>query len=343
MPKNLSVGNEPFDLLSAADAPAPRLPAWLLSCLLHALLVFLLAALVRTPAAGVIPEADRSAGIVLAQASGQHTRFHSEADQQQTAQQAASSAATSSRDQLAAESALPSASQMPVDVGQMLPDRDSLAGVGTGEAWATMLPSAGQLTGGPGPSRSIGKGNNTYLFGLEGQGSLFVYVFDRSDSMNGFQGRPLAAAKAELIQSIRMLASTQQFQVIFYNHDVTVFNPNPSLAPRLMFADDGTKDLAEQFIRALPATGGTEHIEALRRALLLGPDVIFFLTDAEDPQLTARQLEQLRRLNRGSVIHAIEFGTGPPSGGDNFLMRLARQNNGQHTYVDVTRLPARRD
>jgi tetratricopeptide (TPR) repeat protein len=130
-----------------------------------------------------------------------------------------------------------------------------------------------------------------------------------------------------------MLASTQQFQVIFYNHDVTVFNPNPGLAPRLMFADDGTKDLAEQFIRALPATGGTEHVEALRRALLLGPDVIFFLTDAEDPQLTARQLEQLRRLNRGSVIHAIEFGTGPPSGGDNFLMRLARQNNGQHTYV----------
>jgi hypothetical protein len=341
MPKMSPIESEPFDLLRAAEPAQPRLPAWLLSCVLHAALVFVLAIFVRDTARGVMPEADRSAGIVLTQTSGQRTSFYTEAEEQPASEPAASSAAASVSDASAAESALPSANQLPVEVGGMLPDRGSLAGIGAGTDWSTMLPSAGQLTGGPGPSRSIGRGNNTYLFGIEGEGSLFVYVFDRSDSMNGYEGRPLATAKAELISSIRLLASTQQFQVIFYNHDVTVFNPNPSQSPRLMFADESTKDLAERFIRGLPATGGTEHVAALRLAVQLAPDVIFFLTDAEDPRLTARQLEDLRRLNKGSVIHTIEFGVGPLRDGDNFLMRLARQNDGQHTYVDITQMAAR--
>lgn len=333
--------SEPLVLLTAAEPPPRRLPAWLLSGVVHALLLFALAIVIRETTPGSVPEPERSAGIVLTQTSHQQTRFFSETDQETSSERSDLSPTDSVPDVAATERALPSADQLPVDFGQMLPDRDSISGLGTATDWADMLPSAGQLTGGPAPSRSIGKGDSTYLFGIQGEGSLFVYVFDRSDSMNGYEGRPLAAAKAELINSIHMLSSTQQFQVIFYNHDVTIFHPNPGLSPRLMFADEATKDLAERFIRGLPATGGTQHIPALRQALLLAPDVIFFLTDAEDPKLTARQLEDLRRINRGTVIHAIEFGTGPFIGGDNFLMRLARQNNGRHTYIDVTRLPAR--
>ena len=58
---------------------------------------------------------------------------------------------------------------------------------------------------------------STGVFGVEGEGSKFVYVFDRSGSMQGFQGRPLAAAKRELITSLESLESVHQFQVIFYN------------------------------------------------------------------------------------------------------------------------------
>jgi hypothetical protein len=79
----------------------------------------------------------------------------------------------------------------------------------------------------------------------------------------------------------------------------------------------------------------------LQLALRLAPDVIFFLTDAEDPQLSDVELQRLRRLNKGAAIHAIEFGFGPRRGGDNFLSKLARQNNGRHVYVDVTRLTDR--
>jgi hypothetical protein len=83
-------------------------------------------------------------------------------------------------------------------------------------------------------------------------------------------------------------------------------------------------------------------MEPLKLALALQPDVIFLLTDAEEPSLNSSELAAIRRQNRaGTSINAIEFGSGPFRGGENFLVRLARQNSGKHVYVDVTRLAAR--
>jgi hypothetical protein len=78
---------------------------------------------------------------------------------------------------------------------------------------------------------------------------------------------------------------------------------------------------------------------ALRLALGMKPDVLFYLTDADEPTLSRFELEQLRRINSAATaIHTIEFGYGPASGRDNFLKRLARQNAGRHAYVDISRL-----
>jgi hypothetical protein len=84
--------------------------------------------------------------------------------------------------------------------------------------------------------------------------------------------------------------------------------------------------------------GGTKHREALEIGLAMAPDVLFFLTDAEEPQLSPAELADLRRRNSGTIIHCIEFGVGGYSGYENFLVRLARENRGQHVYVDVTSL-----
>ena len=159
--------------------------------------------------------------------------------------------------------------------------------------------------------------------------------------MNDYQRRPLAASRAELVKSLQSLQPTHQFQILFYNSGVTAFNPSRAQRPQLMFATEQNKKLAAQFVEQVPASNGTQHMAPLRLALRLAPDVIFFLTDAGEPQLTASELESLRRLNAGTVINAIEFGIGPDPGGDNFLVRLARQSGGQHVYIDVTRLPAR--
>jgi hypothetical protein len=149
----------------------------------------------------------------------------------------------------------------------------------------------------------------------------------------------MAAAKAQLIASLRDLASVHQFQIIFYNDRISVFNPFHPQPPRMMFGTEQNKRLAEEFIRGINPAGGTRHVEPLTLALGLQPDVIFLLTDAEEPQLTPSELEKARQRNRGAAsIHTIEFGSGPFHGRDDFLVRLAHQNSGQHVYVDVTRL-----
>ena len=73
-------------------------------------------------------------------------------------------------------------------------------------------------------------------------------------------------------------------------------------------------------------------------ALRMGPDIIFFLTDADEPQLSAEELARVRRKNRNTMINSIEFGFGPRRARTNFLQRLARQNGGRHVYVDVSLL-----
>lgn len=174
----------------------------------------------------------------------------------------------------------------------------------------------------------------TELFGLRGRGTRFVYVIDRSASM---QGLPLAAARRELIASLQPLQATHQFQIIFYNQQPRIMSVHGGL-PQLVFADEEGKRLAASFLEGIFAEGGTDHMRALELALRLVPDVLFFLTDGDEPQLHTTDLRRIRGWNRGTVLHAIEFGVGPSSGRESFLARLAWENGGQYTYVDVTRL-----
>ena len=175
----------------------------------------------------------------------------------------------------------------------------------------------------------------TSLFGVVGEGYKFVYVFDRSGSMGGSGRNSLRAVKAELLQSLKNLDTVHQFQLIFYNERPVLFNPTGTPG-RLAFATDQNRRRAIRFIESIAAEGGTDHEEALKLAIRLQPDVIFFLTDADDPKLTPAQLEKIRRLAAGIRINAIEFGTGPKPAGASFLAELARQNGGGYAYVDIS-------
>ena len=149
----------------------------------------------------------------------------------------------------------------------------------------------------------------------------------------------MAAAKRELIASLRALESRHQFQIIFYNQQPLAMLLHRGAAAQMVFADERSKRLAEDFVHGVLADGPTYHLPALELALRMRPDVIFFLGDADDPQMTPEELLHIRRMNRGTVINTIEFGAGPPAASYNFLRQLAAQNGGQHGYVDVSRLP----
>lgn len=176
------------------------------------------------------------------------------------------------------------------------------------------------------------------LFGVTGEGYKFVYVMDRSGSMGGSGREALRVLKAELLASLRALDTIHQFQIVFYNQRPIVFNPS-GVPGRLAFATQQNKDRAFRFIQSITADGGTSHDEALKLAIRLRPDVIFFLTDGDDPKLSRKDLDQIQRMATGITIHAIQFGSGPKPGEKSFLEVLAEENGGQYTYVDILDWP----
>jgi hypothetical protein len=176
----------------------------------------------------------------------------------------------------------------------------------------------------------------TSLFGVVGEGNKFVYVFDRSGSMGGRGRESLRAVKAELTRSLKNLDTVHQFQIIFYNERPVIFNPTGTPG-RLAFATEENKQRAARFLESIAAEGGTAHEDALRLAIRLQPDVIFFLTDGDDPKLAPVQLARIERMAAGIVINCIEFGPGPKPQGASFLADLARQNAGRYVYVNISK------
>jgi hypothetical protein len=312
-------------------------PAWALSFALHFSALAVLGLTTAAAPQGASEEAVRSAGIVLVQRTAGKAEYFSDSDSSDSA--AASTA--SSRVIAATPNPFPDHHDPPAVDGPQLPTaQDALPGSQS----PVGIPSADQLpgTGGKG-GRPLGRGGDrgaeTQVFGVKGRGTRFVYVFDRSASMSVNSNTPLNAAKRELIASLQSLDSVHQFQIVFYNHQPSVMNLFGGQRPGLVFADDRGKKLAADYVGGVLAHGNTDHMPALRLALQMRPDVIFFLTDADPPELTRSDFEAIRRLNRGTVINAIEFGVGPASARHNFLKQLAAEHDGQYGYVDVTRLP----
>jgi hypothetical protein len=176
----------------------------------------------------------------------------------------------------------------------------------------------------PGP----GRGGTTF-FQIPTQAEKVVYVIDRSASM-GLHGA-LDAARRELRASLERLPPTAHFQVIVYSLRAEPLLPSQ---PGWLAATAENKDLVAIALGVLPAEGSTHHDQALPRALGLQPDVIFFLTDADD--LTQADVRAVTQRNRGrSVIHVVELSTAHRHRPDMPLQTLARDNGGVYQAVDL--------
>ena len=217
-----------------------------------------------------------------------------------------------------------------IGVGDLTSLAQSLAGTGRGEA--ALVPGGPRLGGGAGRT-------TTSVFGVAGTGSTFVYVFDRSESMTARGSAPLRAAKAELVASLRTLTERQRFQIIFYNERATPYRPGGQ-STGLIPGEPIKIQAAVGYVDSVIAVGGTEHIEPLRLAIRLSPDVIFFLSDAAIQTLGAAQIADLKQRcdGVGTVIHAIQFGLGTEPAGGSFLKPLARACGGEYRYVDTAGL-----
>jgi Ca-activated chloride channel family protein len=189
----------------------------------------------------------------------------------------------------------------------------------------------GAATGNAGPAPEVRQhGQGTSFFAVPASGETFVYLIDRSASM-GLHGA-LAAARQELLASLAQLPPTARFQVIVYNRTAS-----PLLADRPMLMPASPENLRRiaASLEGLPAEGGTDHLPALRRALAFHPDVLFFLTDADD--LTPEHLRAVAQLNPGrhTAIQVIELNTLNRLRPDMPMHVLARDNRGTYQAVEL--------
>ena len=197
-----------------------------------------------------------------------------------------------------------------------------LSGFGSG--------AGGGQGGGSGGGSGTAAGPGTQFFGMRDRGASFAYVIDRSGSMTA-RGS-LDVAKRELLSSLAQIPPEARFAVVFYNIDATVFT-DPAGRPGLMPATAANKARVRSLLSTVEASQGTDHMLALRAALALKPEVLFFLTDAD--LMNRQEVGQILAIAGKTRIQAVEFGLSGGLSGSAPLKDLARSTGGSYRYIDV--------
>ncbi len=180
----------------------------------------------------------------------------------------------------------------------------------------------------------IGGPGETTFMNISGVGKTFVYLIDTSSSMHG--GR-LKIAQSQLKASLRLLQPNQKFAVIFYNELRERLKLRRQAEQPMYFATDLNNQLASQEVDRITSDRGTEHKPAIIEALSLKPDVLYFLTDGDEPALSAADLREIARHTGGTTIHVVKFGDGTVvSRQISWLERLAQQSDGEFREIKVS-------
>ncbi len=331
--------------LTFGTRPRQIVPAWLLSIVLHLVALIALAVLLRGPRTMGLAERDRPGGIVLAEVTDQQQVAYFDESGSESLQQSEAA----KRAPLGESQALPDQQAMPVVADLSLPGAPAVVAPPDVQMTRPNLATGGKVRVLPDHGkaailaeeaqrranrRSPGPPGHVSLFGTaDAVGRTFVFVIDRSKSMGSGGLNALRAATVEFQHALESLKPNHQFQILAYSHERVFFVGDKRFVP----VTDANKQRVAAFMHGLAAFGGTDHEMALSSALYLKPDVIFFLTDGADPELTASQLAAIHKLAAGRTsIHCIQFGYGPGRDRINFMKRLAKQNGGSYRYINMS-------
>ena len=133
-----------------------------------------------------------------------------------------------------------------------------------------------------------GDGKSATFFGTRAKGNRFVFLVDRSGSMEyGKRDRRsrLAfnrydVAVAELLDAVSSLQPHQEFLVAMFAQDTRVmFDPKRRKKPTLVPATESNKRRLRDWVERQTLGWGTDPREGLKLAFALKPDAIFLLSD----------------------------------------------------------------
>jgi hypothetical protein len=207
-------------------------------------------------------------------------------------------------------------------------DPPILSGAGTQSVAAPVVAGSpgGPAVGSGHSARGTASGNA--LFAATPQAKSVVYVLDRSGSM-GQQSRYRIAC-AEVIADLNRRPPGTRFQVVPYNSHAEPLCIDTSLG--LLAATAVNIEKAGALLAALPPTGWTDHVCGLRRGLVLVPDVLYLVTDADD--LKPDDVRTITSFNHGrTVIYTIELHARYAAKSTGALAELAARNHGAHRRV----------
>lgn len=191
----------------------------------------------------------------------------------------------------------------------------------------------------PQASTTAGARASAEFFGTRVQGRTFVYILDRSGSMNAtLQGQStsrLDLAKQELLQSVNRLTDDQSFYVMLFSTKTLRMFEDTSVAPTMIPATSANKDRLKTWLDSIPADGNTDPRESLDLAMRLQPSSVFLLSDGRfdssstDGKLTAEAV--VTKGNRSKIpINTIALEN--INAGDH-LGKLSRLTGGRMRFV----------
>lgn len=154
-----------------------------------------------------------------------------------------------------------------------------------------------------------------------------ILVIDNSGSMSG---PSMVQAKQSLLWALDRLTPDDTFNVIRFDHTMTV------LFPQAVAAHGENLDVARRYVRGLSAQGGTEMLPALK-ASLIDPNAndnsrlrqVVFLTDGAIYNERELFTEITNNLGR-SRIFTVGIGSAPNS---YFMARAAEAGRGTFTHI----------
>ena len=197
-----------------------------------------------------------------------------------------------------------------------------IIGIGDGGGEAGDLSKSGLSPAGGAAPEFFGAGGS-----VRGVRSV-IYVVDRSGSMADTFNR----VRAELKRSISSLRRSQKFHVILFNSGPPLESP----PFRLVNATAASRKAFFEFLETVDPAGSTHPENALRRALSLGPDLIYLLSDGInfDPALPGKlgEWNQDRRTRIFTIAYL-------DPGGREMLESIAREHRGEFKFVSEYDLP----
>ncbi len=167
------------------------------------------------------------------------------------------------------------------------------------------------------------------FFGQAGNAYKVVYVVDVSASLMIYIDEIIR----QMQDSVRGLVPTQQFHIVLaMPREVREFEPR-----RLVPANARYKAMAYDFIKVIagvPKPGKADPIEAMRRAFAIKPELIYFLTDGDYPDIESDLEAGLRQMNAGNHVKITVIGFDPSPAPRALLERIARVHGGNCRFVE---------